>query len=82
MQRIRFGLIGLSVVFLLVLLGAAVRRMGDENGNAAGMANTVVVTNLSDGPREPLAELGVAPGNAPDESANNQVAAHSLPARR
>lgn len=53
-QRIRYGLTGLALVFLLVLLGAAVIRSSDE-----GPAN-VALTNTE--PNEPLAELGVAPG--------------------
>lgn len=80
MQRIRFGLIGLSVVFLFVLLGAAVRGLGSENGNAA-QATAAPTGNVAaqDEPREPLAELGVAPGNAPDESANTAKPAPARP---
>lgn len=53
-QRIRYGITGLAVVFLLVLLGAAIIRSSDD-----GAAN-VALTNTE--PNEPLAELGVAPG--------------------
>lgn len=56
-QRVRIGLTGLAFAFLLVLLGSIVSHSGrDDNGVA--MDN--VVTN---GPKEPLAELGVAPGS-------------------
>ncbi len=67
MQRVRIGLTGLACVFLLVILAASIFGMagGDRlsrapdqtPGNAAAKAET---------PKEPLAELGVAPGNAPD----------------
>lgn len=64
MQRIRYGLTGLAFVFLMVLLGTAVIRSGEEplaNGGA---------TNLVEQPSEPLAELGVAPGEG---SADNET---------
>lgn len=56
MHRIRIGLTGLAFVFLLVLLGTAIIRNGAEPP-----ANASV--NAS-GPNEPLAELGVAPGQS------------------
>ena len=67
MQRIRIGLTGLGVVFLLVLLGAAISRSGD-----GGTANVAAVNEGE--PNEPLAELGVAPGqgsNEQDEAERN-----------
>ncbi|MFW2828618.1 hypothetical protein [Sphingomonas sp. ID0503] len=65
MQRVRIGLTGLAIVFLLVVLAAAViNALGeDEDGNNA--ANAAAVSD----PKEPLAELGIAPGNAPPEPA-------------
>jgi hypothetical protein len=67
MQRVRIGLMGLAVVFLLVLLAAAffgltsggdVVRPGEgANGMTANAAAPV-------DPKEPMAELGVAPGGA------------------
>jgi hypothetical protein len=70
MQRVRIGLTGLAFVFLLVLLGAAISRWGEEapDANTAAEANTVTE------PNEPLAELGVAPGesSASNESHNKQ----------
>lgn len=60
-QRIRIGLTGLAFAFLLVLLGSVISRSGQDD-RAAAVDN--VMTNT---PKEPLAELGVAPG---PESAN------------
>ena len=60
-QRVRIGLTGLAFVFLLVLLGTAISRSGDSVPAtpvaANGLDNDVV-------PDEPLAELGVAPGQS------------------
>ena len=65
-QRIRIGLTGLGVTFLLVLLGSIVSRSSrDEVTNAAQQA-------AMNEPSEPLAELGVAPGAS--ESGNNSAA--------
>lgn len=69
MQRVRIGLTGLAFVFLLVLLGAAISRWGeDPSGNA------VAESNADAEPTEPLAELGVAPGDssAANDSENKQ----------
>lgn len=66
-QRVRIGLTGLAFAFLLVLLGSIISRSGrDEN-----VVNTdTAATNT---PKEPLAELGVAPGSTPEnESTNSQ----------
>jgi len=73
-QRVRIGLTGLAFVFLLVLLGAVFTSPSNEEpitpnsietqmsgGNQAGAANEAE-------PKEPLAELGVAPGNADDDN--------------
>ena len=62
MQRVRIGITGLAVVFLVVLLAAAIvgfhakERAGDAN-IASGAGNSGEAT-----PSDPLAELGVAPG--------------------
>jgi hypothetical protein len=64
MQRVRIGLTGLAFVFLLVLLGAAISRWGQDEGANNAMAEA----NAETEPTEPLAELGVAPG---DSSAAN-----------
>jgi hypothetical protein len=60
-QRIRIGLTGLAFVFLFVLLFAAISRNGGE-----APANQAV--NSAE-PNEPLAELGVAPGQSDGENA-------------
>nr|WP_294168484.1 hypothetical protein [uncultured Sphingomonas sp.] len=66
MQRIRIGLTGLGVVFLLVLLGAAISRSGDD-----GTANVAAVNTGE--PNEPLAELGVAPGSNEQEAVERNL---------
>ena len=67
MQRIRYGLTGLAFVFLMVLLGTAIIRSGDEP-----TSNTSV--NEAGSPSDPLAELGVAPGQgAENVVANNEA---------
>jgi hypothetical protein len=55
-QRVRIGLTGLAFAFLLVLLGSIVSHSGRDENSAAPENE---VTNA---PKEPLAELGVAPG--------------------
>jgi hypothetical protein len=64
LQRVRIGLTGLAFVFILVLLATILVRPSAEapvtlNGAAANSSGD----NRID-PKEPLAELGVAPGNA------------------
>jgi len=70
MQRVRIGLTGLAFVFLLVLLGAAISRWGEE----APDPNATAEVNAEAEPNEPLAELGVAPGesSASNDSHNKQ----------
>jgi hypothetical protein len=73
MQRVRIGLTGLALVFVLVLLGAVVRSASDdETANANGLGRQVSIegaANEQDSQAtEPLAELGVAPGNADSNS--------------
>jgi hypothetical protein len=66
-QRIRIGLTGLAVAFLLVLLGSIISRWShDQTTNAAQQAT-------ANEPSEPLAELGVAPGGS-DAATNNSIA--------
>jgi hypothetical protein len=82
-QRVRIGLTGLAIVFLFVLLAAAAftllghgplaRPEATPAGNVAAAAEV---------PKEPLAELGLTPGNAPGEPANTAApAASPAPAR-
>ena len=69
MQRVRIGLTGLAFVFVLVLLGAVFRSASNEEPITA---NSVELSRSGSAPEngqeaeatEPLAELGVAPGNA------------------
>jgi hypothetical protein len=61
MQRVRIGLTGLAFVFLLVLLGAAISRWSTDEPSANAV-NSVANNNAE--PNEPLAELGVAPGDS------------------
>ena len=67
-QRIRIGLTGLAVVFLLVMLGAVLTRYGaaPDNANAALAANAA-------GPTDPLAEIGAAPGESSAAGDNQQT---------
>lgn len=69
MQRIRIGLTGLAFVFLLVLLGTAISRNSEEPGNNVAAESE---------PNEPLAELGVAPGQGTDGNQAN-VQTNSAP---
>ena len=58
-RRIRIGLTGLALAFLLVLLGSVINRSSrDDDDNTTANA----ATNQAAEPNEPLAELGVAPG--------------------
>jgi hypothetical protein len=66
-QRIRYGLTGLALAFLIVLLGSIISKAGrDDTANSVTQAS-------SNEPSEPLAELGVAPG-ASDTSNNSSSA--------
>ena len=57
-QRIRIGLTGLAVVFLLVLFGTAISR--SSNDAPPTPAQNEFFANEE--PNEPLAEIGAAPG--------------------
>ncbi len=65
-QRIRIGLTGLAFVFLLVLLGTAISRSSDDAPPTSPSANGL---SASAEPEEPLAELGVAPGQSTSDNA-------------
>jgi hypothetical protein len=75
MQRVRIGLTGLAFVFLVVLLAAVLTR--NPSGEQAITPNLIeqqrngATTNVAEPPArtEPLAELGVAPGNADSNTA-------------
>jgi len=66
MQRVRIGLTGLGFVFVAVLLATALA--GAPESEAPVTANGVAAAENDQTPREPLAELGVAPGNADNKS--------------
>jgi len=74
MQRVRIGLTGLAFVFLLVMLATALVKPSNEaplTGNLIEQQKAGNAPAGNDGsaqPTEPLAELGVAPGN--DDTAN------------
>jgi hypothetical protein len=90
-QRVRVGLTGLAAVFLLTLLAAAVfSLLGQDEPRdvhaAAGGGNVANIASADDLPKEPLAELGIAPGgNLPKTSADAKgqaapAASHPVPA--
>jgi hypothetical protein len=70
MQRVRIGLTGLAFVFLLVLLGTAISRSG---GDAPPSQPQVMANGETAEPNEPLAELGVAPGESAADNADNSA---------
>ena len=77
MQRVRIGLTGLASVFVLVLLAAAFFGLvSEERAIRTDSTGNVVIDQPAKGdadngePKEPLAELGVTPGNAPEQPAN------------
>ena len=83
MQRVRVGITGLAFVFLLVLLGMVFTRPSAEepitpNTIGSAAASGGEAANESE-PKEPLAELGVAPGNA-DNSTNHTPGPSAVPA--
>jgi hypothetical protein len=80
MQRVRIGLTGLAFVFVLVLLAAIFTRPSEEapitpntieQQRTAGTAGNVAQAE----PKEPLAELGVAPGNDDGNEVDNAATA-------
>ena len=81
MQRVRIGLTGLAFVFVLVLLATILVRPSEEapltpNAVEPQGARPAGGNLASEGePKEPLAELGVAPGNAE----SNNVSAPAAP---
>ena len=61
-QRIRYGLTGLALVFLMVLIGTIVSRSAEAPPDNQ-------TTYVAEPPSDPLAELGVAPGTGADNEA-------------
>jgi hypothetical protein len=68
-QRIRYGLTGLAIAFLVVLLASVISRASrDDVSNAAQQT-------AANEPSEPLAELGVAPGASDTSNMSNNSSA-------
>ncbi|RJF91497.1 hypothetical protein D3876_09820 [Sphingomonas cavernae] len=78
MQRVRIGVTGLAAVFLVVLSAGAIISSASDEAPVQQQANVeapmglpdIVGDNLAQEPlpQEPLAELGVAPSTASNES--------------
>ena len=60
-QRVRIGLTGLALVFVLVLLGTVIA------GGHEDVRTVTAEATANQLPDEPLAELGVAPGQNEEE---------------
>ena len=71
MQRVRIGITGLAVVFLVVLLAAAVVGFRAKE-RAGGVSETVAANGSEAPPADPLAELGVAPGGTTTQDEGTQ----------
>lgn len=86
MQRVKVGMTGLASVLLIIALASAVLSWASKEPpvNAAGSPKADVVADLAqsntseptvpDKPKEPLAELGVAPSAAADPALSNATA--------
>lgn len=87
MQRVRIGLTGLAFVFLLVLLAAIFTRpSAEEPITANSIEQQRLPGNAAAGapeaePKEPLAELGVAPGNADTNESDAKAGQAAQPRR-
>lgn len=68
-QRIRWGMTGLAIAFLVVLLGSIINKAAHEQSSNA------VTQASSNEPSEPLAELGVAPGASDTTNTSNNSSA-------
>jgi hypothetical protein len=64
MQRVRIGLTGLGFVFVAVLLAAALTGQAGDEAPVSSNGIAPLQQNKQAAPQEPLAELGVTPGNA------------------
>lgn len=70
MQRVRIGITGLAVVFLVVLLAAAI--VGFHSKTKVDEANVAAGNSSQAAPSDPLADLGVAPGGSSGDSGATQ----------
>lgn len=75
MQRVQIGITGLAVVFLIVLLAAAVVGFRSDNSTSNATANDAA-NGIENQPKDPLAELGVAPGGTPSDSSATKGTKH------
>ena len=87
MQRVRIGLTGLAFVFVVVMLAAVFTRPSEEEPITANTIDRQFGSqaNLPANeaqPKEPLAELGVVPGNAEGNGSAAPGPASAPPARR
>jgi hypothetical protein len=85
MQRVRIGLTGLAGVFLLVLAAAAFFGLARQEPDAPSpgalqMSNGAGNLSTEEVPKEPLAELGVTPGNLPDGESHEAAPVLAQPA--
>lgn len=82
-RRIRAGITGLACVFLIVLLAAAFLNIARDRGDIDDPAGNMAAANsiAADPPKDPLAELGVAPDAAPEPEPTQPVANAQAPAR-
>lgn len=71
-QRVRVGLTGLAIVFLLVLVGTVITRSGHD-GPSVSVNGSAEQNGVAE-PSDPLSDLGVAPGAASD---GNRTAGHN-----
>lgn len=87
LQRLRVGVTGLVLVVLLIVIASALFRsasdeppVSEADTYSTDMGNAVDALNMVEAPRqdEPLAELGVSPGSAPDNAVDQ---APAVPAR-
>lgn len=80
MQRVRIGLTGLAFVFVLVLLAAIFTAPTEEERITPGTIEqqrapgdtASTAERPKEAPRDPLADLGVAPGGSDSNSAAAQ----------
>jgi len=75
MQRVRIGITGLAVVFLVVLLAAAIVGFHSKDGKNGNSAASGAANASETPPADPLAELGVAPGGTTGSSDTTQPSA-------
>jgi hypothetical protein len=72
MHRVRVGALGLAAVFLVVMLATAFLHAASDPSVING---TTPAANTQQ-PAEPLAELGVAPGNSDPVKPKSPVIPH------